>query len=534
MKILYVLLLLTLPGLATAQLITGTDVAVTDTRAGKVRGFIRNGIYTYKGIPYARAERFGAPQPPAPWEGVRSSMTWGPVAPLVTPTTQVSDEMEFVFDHDWGYTSEDCLVLNVWTPGLQDGKKRPVLFWIHGGGYTTGSSQELPTYHGENLARRGDVVVVSINHRLNILGFLDLSAYGEAYKFSANHSMLDIRVALEWVRDNIENFGGDPGNVMIFGQSGGGAKVNTLLAMPSAQGLFHKAVNQSGSARMRILEPATTRAITAELLRDLKIAPRDVEKLKTIPYAELAAAGQRALKTVETRLQAQGLNFPGFGLNWGPSRDGELLPHQLFAPEALALSREVPLLTGTVKNEFLTSPGAGLTHASLEEVQAFLRQQLGAQADDYVRAVRQAYPTDTLPSDLLDIDRRFRPGAVEQANAKSALPNGAPVYMYLFSWQSPVMNGKYKAMHCMDLPFVFDNVERGENMTGGGRAAHNLADRVSQAWINFARYGDPNHAGLPRWEPYTAQNGITMFFDDHCHIRQHHDRELLELTPAGR
>ncbi|HET9433452.1 MAG TPA: carboxylesterase family protein, partial [Chitinophagaceae bacterium] len=258
---------------ASAQLQSGENVAVTNTDAGKVRGYVHNSIYTFKGIPYAEAKRFEAPQKPKVWQGIRSSMTYGPVAPLIDPTTTVQDESEFVFHHDWGYTSEDCMRINVWTPGLADGKKRAVMFWIHGGGYTAGSSQELPSYDGESLAKKGDVVVVSINHRLNILGFLDLSAYGEKYKHSANISILDIKAALEWVKANIANFGGDPGNVTIFGQSGGGAKVNTLMAMPSAKGLFHKAINQSGSFRMSMLEKSSTQAIAAEVLKILNLHP---------------------------------------------------------------------------------------------------------------------------------------------------------------------------------------------------------------------------------------------------------------------
>ncbi|MEZ4961229.1 MAG: carboxylesterase family protein [Saprospiraceae bacterium] len=512
-----------------AQQITGEDIAVTNTESGKVRGYISNGIYTFKGIPYAKAERFSAPQKPDAWQGVRSSMTWGPVAPLITPTTQVADEVEFIFDHDWGYTNENCLVLNVWTPGLNDGKKRPVMFWIHGGGFTAGSSQELPSYHGENLADLGDVVVVSVNHRLNILGFLDLSAYGQQYEYSANNSILDLRVALEWVRDNIENFGGDPGNVTIFGQSGGGAKVNTLMAMPSATGLFHKAVNQSGSFRMNMLEKSWTQAITAEVLKELNLGKNDIEKLKTLPYAALATAGQKALKTVEVQMKDKGEAIPGFGLNWGPSRDGELLPYQLLSKEAMELSKNIPLLIGTVKNEFMPSLGNGLSGASEADVMAFLQKEHGGKTGEFVAAVKAAYPSDTRPSDLMDIDRLFRPGAVFQANEKSGLQGGAPVFMYLFSWQSPVMDGKYKAIHCMELPFVFNNIQRCKNMTGGGREAQNLADKVSQAWINFAHTGNPNHSGLPEWEPYTGENGTTMFFDNHCHIRHHHDEAYLKL-----
>ena len=221
---------------AQSEIQTGENVAVTNTESGRVRGYIQNGIFTYKGIPYAKAKRFEVAEKPDSWEGVRSSTMYGPVAPLMIPTTSIQDEPEFVFDHDWGYTNEDCLRINIWTPNIDDNKKRPVLFWIHGGGFTAGSSQELPSYDGQNLSKKGDVVVVSINHRLNILGFLDLSAYGDKYKHSANNSILDMVAALEWVKTNIENFGGDPNNVTIYGQSGGGAKVNTLMAMPKAKG----------------------------------------------------------------------------------------------------------------------------------------------------------------------------------------------------------------------------------------------------------------------------------------------------------
>jgi para-nitrobenzyl esterase len=513
-----------------AQLQTGKDIAVTDTDRGKVRGFINNGIYTYKGIPYATAKRFESAQKPEAWEGVRSSMTYGPVAPLMTPTTSVADESEFVFDHDWGYTSEDCLVLNVWTPGIKDGKKRPVMFWIHGGGFTAGSSQELPSYHGENLAQKGDVVVVSINHRLNILGFLDLSAYGEKFKYSANNSIMDMRVALEWVKNNIENFGGDPDNVLIFGQSGGGAKVNTLMAMPSAKGLFHKAVNQSGAFRSSMLEKAETQAITAEVLKQLGLKANQAEQLQTLPFDELAAAGQKALQVVAEKMKAEGKEIPGFGLSWGPSRDGDLLPYQILSDDALALSKDVPLMIGTVKNEFMPSLRSGLSNGTMEQVKGFISNQYKDKANDFIAAVKKAYPDTEKPSDLMDVDLLFRPGAVYQANIKSALPGGAPVYMYMFTWQSPVLDGKYKALHCMELPFVFNNIERCAQMTGATEDAFELAEKVSQAWINFARFGNPNQSGLPKWETYTEKTGTTMLFDKEWKIVHHHDKALLDLV----
>lgn len=512
-----------------AQVSTGTNVAVVSTESGKVRGYVHNSIFTYKGIPYAEAGRFEAPHA-VKWEGVRSSLSYGPVSPLMTPTTKVQDESEFVFNHNWGYTNEDCLRINVWTPGINDGKKRPVLFWIHGGGYTAGSSIELPSYDGENLAKKGDVVVVSINHRLNVLGFLDLSAYGEKYKTSANNSILDIQMALEWVNKNIGNFGGDAGNVTIFGQSGGGAKVNTMMAMPKAKGLFHKAINQSGAVRGNILEKDVTQAIAAEVLKNLNISTSEVDNIQKVPYEQLADAGNKALKTIADQLKAQGKSVGGFGLGWGPSRDGNLLPYQLASPEALELSKNIPLMIGTVKNEFMPSLMGGLGDVTQAQADEYIKKTYGDKAEAYKKAVKKAYPNDTKPSDLIDVDSRFRPGSVAQANAKSAIVGGAPVYMYLFTWQSPVMDGKYKAVHCMELPFVFNNIARCEEMTGGFKEAYVLADKMSSAWISFAKTGNPGHKGLPAWPAYHATNTSTMHFNTTCEVKPQLDKELFDLV----
>lgn len=524
-----VLFLMTI-SLSAQEVITGENIAVTNTESGKVRGYIHDGTYIYKGIPYAKAERFMAPTKADSWEGVRSSTMYGPVAPLMTPTTQVMDEPEFVFDHDWGYPNEDCLRINIWTPGIDDGKKRPVLFWIHGGGFTAGSSQELPSTDGENLSKKGDVVVVSINHRLNILGFLDLSAYGDKYKHSANNSIIDIVSALEWVKNNVENFGGDPDNVTIFGQSGGGAKVNTLMAMPKAKGLFHKAINQSGSFRTAMLEKNETQAIAAEVLSNLGLNENQVDSLQKIPFEILSAAGAKAIKTIEEKMKADGKPVIGFGLNWGPSRDGEDLPYQLYSNEAFDLSKDIPLLVGTTKNEFSPFANMRFAKASEQQIMAHIKEKYKDKADAYLQAVKKAYPNDTDPKDLIDVDVMFRPGAVDQANMKSSIKNGAPVYMYLFTWQSPVWDGKYKSLHCMELPFVFDNIERGKNMTGGGTAAHALAEKVSNSWINFARTGNPNHEGIPEWPAYTPTNTATMHLDNTCIVKPQLDKDLFELV----
>lgn len=530
-----IIILISFTNTSIAQIQTGKDIAVTDTKTGKVRGFIsQNGIFTYKGIPYASAKRFEAPQEAKSWEGVRSSMNYGPVAPLMTPTippaNSTMEELEFLFDHDWGYPGEDCLVLNVWTPAIKTDKKRPVMFWIHGGGYWAGSSQELPAYDGENLAQKGDVVVVSVNHRLNILGFLDLSNFGEKYKYSANNGILDLKVALEWVQANIENFGGDPSNVTIFGQSGGGGKVNNLLAMPSAKGLFHKAINQSGAYRATLEDKAVTQAISTEVLKELNLSATTIDEIQEIPFEQLAAAGRVALKKVGEELKEKGVDLGVIGLNWSPSLDGDLLPYHPISKEALELSKDIPLMIGTTKTEFTLSAFTGMTTKPMEVIRGFIQQQQGEKTDAYIQAAQQAYPNYKLPSDLMDLDLMFRPGAVQQANMKSSIKESAEVFMYLFNWQSPVMNGKFKAMHCIELPFVFDNVDRSESMTGGSRQAHILADKVSQAWINFAKTGNPNHDGLPRWEAYNETNGTTMFFENHCHIRHHHDKAFLELN----
>ena len=509
--------------------LTGSQVPATTTEFGQIRGYIHNDITTFKGIPYAQAKRFEAAINPTKWEGIKSTTMYGPVAPLLNPTTAIQDESEFVFDHDWGFPNEDCLSLNVWTPQATTAKKRPVLFWIHGGGFTTGSSHELPSYDGENLAKKGDVVVVSINHRLNVLGFLDLSAHGEKYKHSANNSILDMVKALEWVKNNIENFGGDPNNVTIFGQSGGGAKVTTLMAMPKAKGLFHKAINQSGSFRTAMLEKEDTQAIATETLKILGLNTTNVDSIQNIPFEVLAEASGKALKVVGAQMKAAGKPVIGFGLNWGPSRDGTDLPYQLSSKEALAVSKDIPFLIGTAKNEFAPFANMRFVGASDETIMKHIQDTYKDKADAYVKAVKKAYPNDTEAKDLLDVDTMFRPGAVQEANDKSGL-NGAPVYMYLFTWQSPVFDGKYKALHCMELPFVFDNIDLANKMTGGGEEAHQLADKMSSAWLNFAKTGNPNHAGLPEWPAYNSNNTATMHFDVTCDVKPQLDKELFSIV----
>ncbi|MEO0040907.1 MAG: hypothetical protein RL329_355 [Bacteroidota bacterium] len=521
-----------IPAPNVAPMQTGENVAIANTDAGKVRGYIHNNIFTYKGIPYATAKRFEAPKKPKSWTGIRSSMTYGGVAPLLDPTVAVNDELEWFFHHDWGFPNEDCLNLNVWSPNISDGKKRPVLFWIHGGAFVAGSSHELPSYDGENMAKKGDVIVVSINHRLNALGFLDMSAYGEKYKYAANNSFLDLRAALEWVKINIGNFGGDPNNVTILGQSGGGGKVNTLMAMPSAKGLFHKAINQSGSFKTAALDPTVTQKVAAEVLKIFKLEANQADSLQKVPLPQLMDAAQKAAKIVLEQLKSTGKFTSDLGV-WGPSVDGDLIPKEIMSKESYQLSNQIPLLIGTTKNEFMASIIMSLSGAppvTKDKALEIIQKQYGTKSDAYLEAVKKAYPKDTKPSDLIDIDTHFRSGAVLQANGKSAVAGSAPVYMYLFAWQSPVMDGKFKALHCLEIPFAFSNIAHCEEMTGGTKEAYLLSEKMSQAWLNFAKTGNPNHSGLPKWDVYNVEKGATMFFDNECTIQNHHDAAFLKIT----
>ena len=403
------------------------------------------------------------------------------------------------------------------------------MVWLHGGGYSAGSSQELPSYDGENLSKKGNIVLVSINHRLNVLGFLDLAAYGEKYRQSANVGMIDIVAALQWIKNNISQFGGDPDNVTIFGQSGGGGKVITLMNAPSAKGLFHKAISQSGVVS-NFRDPAITKQISAELITELKLPPSLVDSLQKIPYNILIAASKKAIAKVQQKLTSEGKSNGSINIGWSPVLDGSFLPYQPSDANATTISKDIPLLIGSTKNEFITSlSNPKLRYGTITDITSYINNIYKDKAEAYIDAVKQAYPGDNRPSDLVDIDLRFRAGVLSEAKLKSTA-GSAPVFMYMFGWQSPVMDGDYKAMHCFELPFVFNNIARCEEMTGGGKAAYELADKISQAWINFARTGNPNHKGLPEWPVYSVENGSLMYFDNKCLVKNHHDECLMNLT----
>ena len=519
-----------LPAMAQCQtkpadpVLAGPDIAVTETGSGKVKGYLHNNTYTFKGIPYAKSERFMAPEKPTSWKDVRSSLSYGPVCPT-DPTTTVNDDFEFAFNHDLGYNNEHCQTLNVWTQKLHDGKKRPVMVWLHGGGFTAGSSIELPSYDGENLSKKGDVVIVSVNHRLNILGFLDLSAYGEKYKTSGNAGLWDLVAALKWVKENIAEFGGDPDNVTIFGQSGGGGKVTCLMNSPVAKGLFQKGIVQSGSYITSFTEKSMSQRVAAAVLDVLHLQPSQVDSLQGISYERLNNAGKKAFAKVAADMKAEGK--PVTGLGWNAVLDGDLLPYQPTDRAAMELSNNVPLLVGTTINEF--TPFApvkkGLTMADAKES---LQKKYGDKTDEYIAAAKKDYPERTMPANYLDLDLNFRPLAIKQANLKTK--SAAPVYMYLFTWQSPVNGGIYKAMHCMDIAFEFDNIARCQEMTGGGKDAVALANKMSSAWLSFARTGNPNTPLLPKWPAYTEQNGATMLFNIQSKVVDHPDADILKAA----
>ncbi len=466
------------------------------------------------------------PQPADSWKGIRSSRAYGPTCPQGKRLGWYSDDQAFAFDWDDGYTNEDCLRLNIWTQGINDGKKRPVMVWLHGGGFAAGSSQELPSYDGAQLSKKGDVLVVSINHRLNVLGFLDLSAFGEKYAKSGNVGLLDMIAALKWVKNNIENFGGDPSNVTIFGQSGGGGKVTTLMACPSAAGLFNKAIVESGSL-INLMESKYSRKIGSLVLQELGLNPTQIDSLKNVLYEKLLEAGNSAIKKVRPLADQDGFNPFIFG--WTPVVDGYILPYQPSNQKAQEFSKDVPVIIGTNLNEFTASAYIpSVKNITEEKAEEMLNTRYGSKTPEFIKRFKKAYP-DCKPMDYLDVDFLFRPQAVKQMDLKSA-QNAAPVYAYLFTWETPVLDGLFRSTHCLELPFVFDNIARCRRMTGGDKDAYVLADKMSSAWINFAKTGKPYANGLPDWEPYTSTIGATMFFNNECKIEYNHDKELLDIV----
>jgi para-nitrobenzyl esterase len=438
--------------------------------------------------------------------------------------TEVAND-EMFNPHRYLPTSENCQFLNVWTPGIQDGAKRPVMVWLHGGGWTNGSSIEQVSYDGENLSRKGDVVVVSLNHRINVLGYLDLSAFGAEYQDTGNVGLADMVAALEWVQANIAEFGGDPDNVTIFGQSGGGRKVLSMLAVPAAEGLVDKAVVQSSSYTFPTQE--WSQRVGELTVENLGLEADQIADIQTVPYADLLEASDLALE----QAAEEGLG----SASWSPAIDGDYFPAQPGDPEFAERTAGIPLLVGSVLTERATvinnDPMELLANNSRdwseEEATAMLQERFGENGAAVGEAFLSAYPQKEYAQAFF-VDERTRPNVIKLADIMSER-EGAPVYTYLFAFFSPVLDGVGMAWHCSEIPYVFDNVELVPSATGGGDAAQAMAHNVSQAWINFAHYGDPNHAGLPEWPTYTAESGATMVLDNVSYVGMHHDAELLSL-----
>lgn len=522
------------------------DGAIVETRSGKVRGYRRNGIYTYKGIPYggptSGKNRFMAPISPEPWAGIRNTMDWGPSAPQPkmlgafrdAPVRPDMDPFSRGFTYHGGDKSygEDCLFINVWTPGINDSGKRPVLVWLHGGGFLGGSGCALDAYMGENLSKSGDVVVCSINHRLSALGFLNLGAIaGDRFKDSANVGLLDIVASLKWVNENISDFGGDPDNVTIFGQSGGGAKVSALMAMPAAKGRFHKAMTISGAALT--MGDYDQQAELAELvLKESGLAANQADKLQELPWMDYYQLAMKAKAILHKSTEDPSRRFV-------PCIDHLHLPRRPFDPDGPDISSGIPMIIGSCTREF--SPSANdptVEDITLEGVKEkigmgtrsygkALAEHAGEIVDAYAKCFPEKKPVEIWG--LISWDIRSR--AVLQSERQTA--NGGAVYNYWFDWKTPLYEGRPRAYHNSDLAFWFNNTDEMDTITGGGERPRRLSEKMNQALVHFARTGDPNHSGIPAWPKYDSENGAVMIWDDVCEVQNDPDREARNTLIAS-
>ena len=503
--------------------------AVAKTQYGKVRGYVDAGVLTFKGIPYGQdtggENRWLPAKPPKPWDGEYPALIYGANCPQrLHDYTAI--EQSFLYDWDDGYMSEDMLKLNVWTPSLTG--KRPVLVYFHGGGFTFGSAYELPSQEGAQLARHHDAVSVTVNHRLNLLGFLDMSEIGgPAYADSVNVGMTDLVASLRWVRENIANFGGDPDAVMIYGQSGGGSKVTCLMGMPSAAGLFHRASAQSGGGG-NIPGMEQSRELARQLMKELGLRPNDLAALQKMEWAKLNAAGNAVIAKLSP--PAPGVTGPGSApsatprVGWSPTVDGRIVTLRSFYDVAPEISKNVPMLIGNVSeegNRMSSRPTEAEWHTTLA------RTMGEAKATALIAAMKKAYPEKSIRLLSYGVNGLSSRNNVQRMVKLKYEQKGAPVYQYYFTWQSPMLEDA-GAWHTAELAFCFDNTKRCEQGTGHTPEAQALAKKMSTAWVNFARTGNPSQPGLA-WTPSDPARCQTMVFDNHCRMVGDPEAELRRI-----
>lgn len=509
-------------------------LAIAKTQYGKVRGSLDADVFTFKGVPYGQTtageNRWLAAKPPKPWTDEYPALVYGANCPQ-NLHTWTSPEQTFIQDWDDGWQSEDMLKLNIWTPSLTG--KRPVMFYIHGGGFTFGSSYELPSHEGAQMARHHDVVQVSVNHRLNILGFLDVSEIGGSeYEDSVNVGMTDLVAALRWVHENIENFGGDPDRVMIYGQSGGGSKVTTLMGMQSATGLFHRASVQSGGGG-NITTKEHQREVSRQLMKDLGLAANDIGSLQKMDWPKLMAAGNAAVAKINPR----GTVPPGPGapgqprVGWSPCVDGKVINMRSFFDAAPEISKDVPMLVGSVSEQ----GNRMSSHPTEEEWHANLAQAYGdEEATAIITTLKKAYPNKKIQTlsymcggagGLNGLS--MRNNVVKMARMKHEL-KAAPAYAYYFTWQTPILDGLPGAWHTAELQFCFDNTKRCEQGTGNTPEAQALAKKMASAWPTFAATGKPSVPGV-MWTPTDPETNKTIVWDNQCRMVDDPDGEARKI-----
>ena len=490
-----------------------SDSPVVETKAGKLRGFELDDTYHFYGIPYGKAKRWEQPEPADCWEGVKDALAFGYICPPFNPDSPNGD---ILIPHRWWPKSEDCLNLNIWTPSIDRNAKKPVMVWLHGGLFADGSSVEMVAYDGENLAHDGDLVFVSLNHRMGPYGFLNVSRFGEKYKNSQNCGLADMVLALQWIHDNIEAFGGDPGNVTIFGQSGGGQKVSSLMQIKAAEGLFHKAIIQSGSGgRPTTIRFADSSDCTEAMLKEL--GSDSIDALLALSTDELMALARKCA--------------PRHAFSFGPL-ENEWFDHIIF-DGSTENAKKIPLLIGTNIAEMNSMMFNIKNRESMtkEEKEAIVLEKFGEElGTKLLKQFYEAYP-DHDAIDALTLDDGCRTTTQWLCDQRAA-DGSAPTYNYMFSYNFPIDGGR-ATWHCAEIPFVFRHIDK-VPVCNEPEIGERLQEQFSRAWISFVHTGDPNTDLLPEWRPYTKGDEFCMIIDRKCEGKVDFDRELLKTHAEGK